>query len=434
MHRLATRLPVAGLLWLGCSAAPTPAPPSRPAPTAEEEPAVTPPAPAQAFPAAAASFPPSIEEDGWIEDRLRNKGDFGALLARPEHYRLQIIVTELDRTSSDRPTLVSHGYRVDAEYFFAASAIKTFASVAALRKLGRLEGRIDLNTPIALCGREDERCTRTLDRTNRRGKKITLGHEIRKMHLVSNNQAFNRLYDFVGHRELNEELQGLGFESLRVRHRMGQQHTLGRTTPRVEFQLEGEVFSIPRRESDLVQPPTELPGTKVGSAFINRDKKLVREPRDFALKNYVSMRDLHLLQLALLLPDLGGCPDLGLSSQGHAFLLRAMTEDPSESDNPRFIEPRFAGRRYKLMSAGIERVMPFDRVRYVNKPGRAYGFHIENAYVEDTKTGRAFFVTAGIYVNENGVINDNRYEYDEISRPFFENLGETLATQLLVEG
>jgi hypothetical protein len=34
-------------------------------------------------------------------------------------------------------------------------------------------------------------------------------------------------------------------------------------------------------------------------------------------------------------------------------------------------------------------------------------------------------------VNENGVINDEHYEYDSISRPFFENLGWAPARRLL---
>ena len=48
---------------------------------------------------------------------------------------------------------------------------------------------------------------------------------------------------------------------------------------------------------------------------------------------------------------------------------------------------------HRLAGAELE-VLAARQVRYVNKSGRAYGFHLENAYVEDRESGRAFFVTA----------------------------------------
>jgi hypothetical protein len=405
-------------------AADAPAPSAQPVATAT--PAEPPIAPTQAL--------PEVRDDGWVESVLHEAGAFEPLLGDPARYRLQILVTEV-RPGAKQPHLVTHGYRADAEFFFAASAIKTFASVAALRKLATMDGDgVDLDTPLALCRRDREDCDRTTDRTNQPDQTITLGHELRKMHLVSNNAAFNRLYDFVGHREINEDLRAIGFDSLRLRHRMGEQHSLGRITPRMEMRGSGDVVVIPRRESSLEDPPTDRPGIRVGVAYYGRGHRRIDEPRDFSRKNYVSMVDLHRLQLALLEPETqtGALPDLGLEPEHRAFLLAAMTENPEESDNPRFSSPRLVGARYKLMSQGIARVLDLSRIRYVNKPGRAYGFHIENAYVEDTRTGRAFFVTAGLYVNENGVINDNHYEYDSISRPFFKDLGEALARRLLL--
>lgn len=374
---------------------------------------------------------PVVLDDGWVERLLRESDDFEALLADPARHRLQILVTEVD-PGNPGPRLLTHGYRVDAEFFFAASAIKTFASVAALRKLAGLRDRgVGLDTPLALCGRAEDRCDRTLDESNEPDRTITLGHEIRKMHLISNNVAFNRLYDFVGHRELNEDMRAIGFDSLRIRHRMGEQHSLGRVTPRVELRGPTGTVVVPRRESTLDDPATGAPGIEVGVAHYGRGRVRIDGPRDFSRKNYVSMLDLHRLQLAILLPETPGLPALGLEPDHRAFLLTAMTQNPEDSENPRFSSPRLTGAHYKLMSRGIARVVDPERIRYVNKPGRAYGFHIENAYVQDTSTGRAFFVTAGVYVNENGVINDDHYEYDAISRPFFKDLGEALARRLL---
>ena len=259
------------------------------------------------------------------------------------------------------------------------------------------------------------------------------------MQLVSNNVSFNRLYELVGHRELNEMMWALGFESVRIQHRMyGVQDPLAqRTTPRVELRpAKGKAVVIPERVSDLELPP--LPFTPdqllLGVAYIDDEThSRVDEPLGFAPKNYVSIRDLHRLALAIARPDLPGVPDLGLTPAHRKHLLASMTDNPAESSNPVYADMD-NGLRYKTMIGGMLEELPITRLRYVGKAGRAYGFHLDNAYIEDTKTKRAMVVTAVAYANANGVLNDNAYEYDGITRPFLRNLGQVLARAVLVEG
>ena len=70
-----------------------------------------------------------------------------------------------------------------------------------------------------------------------------------------------------------------------------------------------------------------------------------------------------------------------------------------------------------------------------NKLGRAYGFSVDNAYV-DWREGeggekgarrRAFFLAATIETNANGVVNDDRYEYEPVADAFMEHVAETVA-------
>lgn len=363
---------------------------------------------------------------------MRADGRFGDVLARAAEYRVQVLVTPIPAEPTTGP-LVTHGWRVDAEYTFAASAIKTFASVAALRKLRRLAVDVDLDTPLAWCRGEPPRCVIDGDPSNLEGGTITLGHEIRKMHLVSSNPAFNRLYDFVGHDEINEDAWALGFASLRFRHRMGQDWSLGRTAPAIQARTaDGPLPLVPARTSALELEPTRLPGVEVGIAHVDHRGERHEGPRDFSRKNYVSTTDLHRLMLALMLPGRADLPDLRLAPDDRRFLLDAMTRDPLDSTNPHYPAERFPRGRYKLAQAGLERVLPAAELRYVNKPGRAYGFHVENAWIEHVPTGRAFVVTAVVYADGDGVVNDDRYRYDELSRPFFRDLGELLARELLV--
>jgi hypothetical protein len=434
-RRLVLTLP----LLLGCCGGPSTAAPSpSPVPASEQS---RPQADVGSTAPASADEPgaPQPHETSWILALLeRHPDEFGALLDDPAAARLQILVTLVPDAAADPPQLVHHGFREGAEFIYPASSIKTFASVAALLRLQALQEQgaaVGLDTPVALCEGAAKRCAVTPDPSNHDGGVVTLGHEVRKMQLVSDNVAFNRLYDFVGHRELNETVWTLGFPEVRIHHRMfdSDDPKVRRTTPRMELRpLRGDSVIIEARTSDLELTPPELPGLEVGVAHLDKDRNRIDEPLSFADKNYASIRDLHRLIMALVMPGAPGVPDLGLSEEHRRFLLDAMTEDPHASKNPVYTKPSDSGLRYKTMIRGMMRVMPLARIRYVNKPGRAYGFHLDSAYVEDRATRRAMFVTTVVHANANGVVNDNRYGYDEVTRPFLQNLGEALAREWLL--
>ena len=67
-----------------------------------------------------------------------------------------------------------------------------------------------------------------------------------------------------------------------------------------------------------------------------------------------------------------------------------------------------------------------DHIRIYNKVGLAHGFLVDNAYVVDVKNKVEFFLSAVLYVNQNETLNDNTYEYNEISIPFLAALGNAV--------
>ena len=101
--------------------------------------------------------------------------------------------------------------RCDEKYFYPASTIKLCAAVCALNKVAFLQGEgldIDLNTPITIHPLFEDQKLENKDESNHRSNRITIAHEIRKMCIVSNNIAFNRLYSFVGHKSINKSMCG----------------------------------------------------------------------------------------------------------------------------------------------------------------------------------------------------------------------------------
>ena len=87
-----------------------------------------------------------------------------------------------------------------------------------------------------------------------------------------------------------------------------------------------------------------------------------------------------------------------------------------------------------------------------NKLGRAYGFSVDNAHVrvdvvrsidpngekkkknddddDDERASlrfREFFLAVAVETNENGVVNDDAYEYEAVADPFLEAVAEVAA-------
>ena len=65
-------------------------------------------------------------------------------------------------------------------------------------------------------------------------------------------------------------------------------------------------------------------------------------------------------------------------------------------------------------------------IKIYNKVGNAYGTMIDCAYIVDAENKVEFMLSATIIANNNGIFNDNVYEYDTVSLPFLAELGRQL--------
>lgn len=370
---------------------------------------------------------------GLVEELLEGlSDDFDGVLADPEGHRLQLLYSEVIDGESG-PELVRHGYRVDAEYFYPASTVKLAAAIASFGELRALKGRhgIDcgLDTPLRIHPLFEDDVLEEEDPSNLEDGQLTVGHAIRKLCLVSDNQAYNWLYELLGHEELNRVIDEAGLERTHLYHRLSEFRGVRdqRRTPRIELldADRGVLLEIPARESELVEVNAGIPGLLVGKAHMSAGKR-VEQPLDFSHKNYMPLRDLQDMLVMVCRPDIDlGLPGFDLQPEERAFLLEAMVQLPRESENPVYPLEKYSDDWVKFFLKGARRVAP--EVRIYNKVGRAYGFSIENAYLVDEATGRAFFLAAVLYTNPNGVLNDGVYSYTPIADPFFIELGELFA-------
>ena len=65
-------------------------------------------------------------------------------------------------------------------------------------------------------------------------------------------------------------------------------------------------------------------------------------------------------------------------------------------------------------------------IRVFNKPGWFYGFLTNVAYVADYKNKIEFFISGTIYCKSDGVLNDDRYEYNQTGYPFSKECGNII--------
>ncbi len=125
-------------------------------------------------------------------------GDFEEVLSNAEEHRVQILYTQIDRKEDNTPVFRSYSYRLDPEeYFYPASSIKLFGAALALEKINRLgiEG-LSRETHMRIDSSFSGQQAALLDTTSASGRP-SMGHYIKKLFVLSDNEAYNRTYEFL---------------------------------------------------------------------------------------------------------------------------------------------------------------------------------------------------------------------------------------------
>lgn len=351
-------------------------------------------------------------------------------------FRLQVVVGTVAERDGHK-VLVQEGFRLGEEYFYPASSIKMLAAVAALERLAELRaetGRaIDLDTPLIYHPLFDGETVGETDPSHLGGGTITVRHELRKLFLVSDNEAFNKLYELVGQDRLAASLARVGLGDTRIVHRLAEPRSAeqNRRFPRIDFRLANGEFTLPERTSEPLPAPPTMPGLLVGTAQLT-DAGRIDEPLDMTGKNRISLVDLQRGLCKVVAPevDCGGGLAFDLSPADRAVVLEAMSQLPRESKDPVYAPADYRDDFVKFFLPGVARVVPAERLRIYNKIGQAYGFTTENSWIVDEGTGRSFFLAATLYTNADGVLNDDVYEYADQAAPFLADLGEAVARDL----
>ena len=379
---------------------------------------------------------PLVAQTNVLEEIIRQgESDFGPWAADPDGYEIQVLYTEVDRRADGSVRLTTHRWGTDsAQYFYPASTVKMPAAILALQKLNEL-GATGLDAQTLLfhgtgtAPASAPQTPATRDSTSRSGYP-TVENYLRKIFLVSDNDAYNRLFELLGPTYLNHALQRAGIRGGRMQHRVGvggfDTETHAWLNP-VKFVSGTDVpYQLGERHDSYYDPLPKIKGQRRGEGYTTNDGELIDEPFDFSHKNYLSVRNLHDILLRAVLPEAVPKPlRFRLTEADHDLLRRAMGQRPRESNYPRYDKPDNYVKFWLYGDQPEETAIP-DGLRIYNKVGWAYGYLTDAAYITDAESGAEFLLVGTIHVNENRIFNDGVYEYDTIGLPFFGELGRSV--------
>ncbi len=355
---------------------------------------------------------------------------FDSIVAEKDKLNIQIIYTRIDRGKKAKNPVqfTEEHFNVDpSHYFYPASTVKLPVAILALQKLHELKiAGLDMNTTM-ITGAEGEHQTAVSNDASAADGRPSIAQYIKKILLVSDNDAFNRLYEFLGQEYINNSLHKMGYKDVQIIHRLSVSLTdeENRFTNPVSFiDSSGRIlYSKPAEKSTLVYAERN---TRLGNGYMKGDE-LVNEPFDFSQKNRLPLPDLtHIVRSILFPADVPKEQRFNLTKEDYALLRRYMSMRPGESVSPVYRQPDYWDNYTKMLFYGTEKTKPEPGIRIFNKTGTAYGFLIDAAYFADFNNNIEFMLSAEIYCNSDGIFNDDKYDYDQLGYPFLQHLGKVI--------
>lgn len=353
---------------------------------------------------------------------------FNAVLSHPEYYRLQIIYTQINRDKNNQPTFKNYCYNVDSLFYFnPASTVKLPLAALSLEKLHTMKiASVNKYTLMQFDSAYTRQVKELYDSTAETNYP-SIAHFIKKAFLISDNDAYNRMYQFVGQQTINRKLHAKGYKSLRItREFMGFTDDQNRHTNPINF-IDKNGKIIYRQPMQFNTDSFDFSHIiKIGKAHYNSNDSLVNEPIDFTRVNNVPLKDLQQILQSILFPlSVPQQQRFNLTKDDYNFLKQYLSQYPSETNYPKYDTSEYYDSYVKFYFQDSSHTMP-SNIRVFNKVGWAYGFLTDASYVVDFKNNIEFMLTATVYVNSDEILNDDKYDFETVGHPFMYQLGQTI--------
>ena len=328
-----------------------------------------------------------------------------------ENHNLQILYTKVVRDSLGMPSFIEYDYKIDSNhYFYPASTMKLPIVALTLQKINELRNtgiNITVESKILLLN-ADQITTET-----------TFKDLIAKVFLVSDNSASNILINFLGYNYFNKQMREKGLNTIVLNHKFN---------PDPYVKTDWKIYTLDRDliskdETQEIIEHNNLDNLLQGKFQILNGEE-VATPFNFKTKNRASLRDLDGVMKRIIYPDLFQEQDrINLSDQDYNFLRYWMSRFTFEDIGIEYQKDSKYFDSYNKFFIYGDSTNAIDRkIRIYNKVGVAYGALTDISYIRDYQKNIEFFLSATIYVNQNKIVNDNIYEYDDLGIPFLAEL------------
>ena len=365
-----------------------------------------------------------------LEQLMKQKPEqFGEILKNPNEYRLQLIYTQIDRDKNNTPHFKEFTYRLNpAEYFYPASTVKMPMAILALDKINNLHIPGLTKSSTLYYDSVGARQETIYNNPYAVNGKQTIEQAIKEIFLVSDNNAANRLFEFIGQENIHKKLAEKGYKDAYIRNRL----ELGRTQEEsrqtqaiVAFDENGKM--IFHQEAQYNKQPLPNYNAFLGKGYFNNNDSLIMGSMDFSVKNRIYLNDLHhILQSVIFYDQTPKEQQFNLTKEDRQFLLKWMHTLPTESQYPTYDTADYWPAYCKFLYIGSEKGPIPSNIKIFNKVGDAYGFLLDIAYIVDPINKVEFMLSGVMYCNKDGIINDSKYDYDTVGYPFYKNIGRLI--------
>jgi hypothetical protein len=362
--------------------------------------------------------------DRELAELLRKHADDSALaqvLANPEEFDLQIRLTQLSDDGTRIKRVLS--FREDQKRWFSpASTVKLPLAILALEQLKTL----GVNRDSRLSLRYPDGCQPAAPSLPEALESEAIERTILRSLVVSDNEAANRLYQWLGPSIAHERFRALGLPDARLIRPLMVCSDHARTRlGAIEIRPSKGNAVTWRERSTGPRPGFPYGQVLRGKAWLENGV-LNAQPRDFTDSNFLALSASEQLLMMVVRPDL--LPPAKRSSMhadDRAWLKQVLRSTPDEITDPRYPSEEFPRHYAKFLYAGDGGHWPKSLLIY-NKIGEAYGYLTDIAYFHDQASGTQFFLSATIYVDRDGTLNDGVYAYRDIGYPFLARLGRII--------
>jgi len=357
---------------------------------------------------------------------------FPEIYMMPEWYKLQLIYVQIDRDKNGYPHLTHHKLGVDrSKYFYPASLVKLPTLMLALEKLQSLKKYgIDKYSRLSI-GKAHSCQTEFKIDTSGIEDYPCIANFIRRILLVSDNWSYNRLFEFVGQKELNMGLRRKGYSDPVILKRFARcdDDENRFTNPFTFYDSKNNViYRQPQLENKTVFKIPNNVNAYVGKAY-KEENKIINKPRDFSNNNFLPLEDALEMLIAFIMPEaVDSLKRWNISVSDRLFLLQYFSMYPRESlftEYHNWSKYEDSYKKYFLMGDSKDTIYD-EALRIFNIVGLSYGFVADVAYIVNIREGVEFFLAGVIYANQDDILNNEKYEYRDIAFPFFGRFGRII--------